>query len=52
MSKNATSAASNQPNAQKLSNKTIKRPLSCIIHERMAKAFCGGTRLPKMLMAP
>jgi hypothetical protein len=26
--------------------------LACIIHERMAKAFCGGTRLPKMLMAP
>jgi hypothetical protein len=26
--------------------------LACIIHEHMTKAFCGGTRLPKMLMAP
>jgi hypothetical protein len=25
--------------------------LACIIHERMAKAFCGGLKLPKLLAA-
>jgi hypothetical protein len=27
------------------------RTLACIIHERMAKAFCGGLKLPKLLAA-